>query len=70
MKFRTLGNASVSLVGQGSWNIERDDRSQAVRALQCGLDLGRITSIPQRCSSSNSRRHFLSAGDSQGSRPY
>ena len=40
MKFRTLGNASVSLVGQGSWNIERDDRSQAVRALQCGLDLG------------------------------
>ena len=40
MKFRTLGSASVSLVGQGSWNMERDDRSQAVWALQCGLDLG------------------------------
>ncbi|MEE9179775.1 MAG: aldo/keto reductase [Vicinamibacteria bacterium] len=40
MKFRTLGNASVSIVGQGTWNMEGDDSAQAVRALKRGLDLG------------------------------
>ena len=40
VKFRTLGNASVSTVGQGTWNMERDDLAEAVRALQRGLDLG------------------------------
>ena len=40
MKFRKLGNAGVSIVGQGTWNLERDDAAQAVRALKRGLDLG------------------------------
>ena len=40
MKFRKLGNARVSIVGQGTWNLERDDAAQAVRALKRGLDLG------------------------------
>jgi diketogulonate reductase-like aldo/keto reductase len=30
----------VSVVGQGTWNMERDDRSRAIAALQRGLDLG------------------------------
>ena len=30
----------VSIVGQGTWNMERDDRSRAIAALQRGLDLG------------------------------
>lgn len=34
------GGPSVPVVGQGTWNLERDDRTAAVRALQRGLDLG------------------------------
>lgn len=30
----------VALVGQGTWNMERDDRKNAVSALRRGLDLG------------------------------
>jgi len=30
----------VALVGQGTWNMERDDRKKAVAALRRGLDLG------------------------------
>src|SRR6185503_19652017 len=30
----------VSIVGQGTWNLERADRSRAVAALRRGLDLG------------------------------
>lgn len=42
MKMRALGRtgALISIIGQGTWNMERDDRRQAVRALQRGLDLG------------------------------
>ena len=29
----------VSVVGQGTWNMERDDRSRAIAALRRGLDL-------------------------------
>ena len=35
-----MGHASVSIVGQGTWNMERDDATDAVRALHRGLDLG------------------------------
>ena len=38
-KYRPLGTASVSIVGQGTWNMERDDPNQAALALQRGLDL-------------------------------
>ena len=30
----------VPVVGQGTWNMERDDRSRAIAALRRGLDLG------------------------------
>ncbi len=30
----------MSIVGQGTWNMERDEATQAVRALRRGLDLG------------------------------
>ncbi|HEV8241654.1 MAG TPA: aldo/keto reductase [Thermoanaerobaculia bacterium] len=30
----------VSIVGQGTWNMERDERSRAIAALRRGLDLG------------------------------
>ncbi len=36
-----LGNESkIPLIGQGTWNIEKDDRDEAVTALRLGLDLG------------------------------
>ena len=38
-KYRPLGTASVSIVGQGTWNMERDDPNQVALALQHGLDL-------------------------------
>jgi diketogulonate reductase-like aldo/keto reductase len=31
---------AVSTLGQGTWNLEGDDRRQAVRALRAGLDAG------------------------------
>jgi len=31
---------SVPLIGQGTWNLERDDRARAVAALRAGLDAG------------------------------
>ncbi|WP_186417214.1 aldo/keto reductase [Bosea sp. CS1GBMeth4] len=34
------GGASVPRIGQGTWNIERAPRSEAVAALRHGLDLG------------------------------
>ncbi|HEV7327396.1 MAG TPA: aldo/keto reductase [Bosea sp. (in: a-proteobacteria)] len=34
------GGPAVSRVGQGTWNIERAPRSEAIAALQRGLDLG------------------------------
>src|SRR5688572_19932580 len=30
----------VSIVGQGTWNLERADRARAIAALRRGLDLG------------------------------
>ncbi len=32
--------ADVTVLGQGTWNMERDDRRQAVAALRAGLDAG------------------------------
>jgi diketogulonate reductase-like aldo/keto reductase len=32
--------AEVTVLGQGTWNMERDDRRQAVAALRAGLDAG------------------------------
>ena len=42
MHYRTFGptRSQVSVVGQGTWNLERDDRRAAVAALRRGLDLG------------------------------
>jgi diketogulonate reductase-like aldo/keto reductase len=42
MKFRKFGNtdAQVSVIGQGTWYIDRGDRSSAVAALRRGIDLG------------------------------
>jgi diketogulonate reductase-like aldo/keto reductase len=34
------GGPQVAVVGQGTWNMEGDDRARAVRALRRGLDLG------------------------------
>jgi diketogulonate reductase-like aldo/keto reductase len=30
----------IPVIGQGTWNMERDDRAACVRALRAGLDLG------------------------------
>ena len=42
MKYRAFGptGREVSLIGQGTWNMERDDRRAAIAALRRGLDLG------------------------------
>jgi diketogulonate reductase-like aldo/keto reductase len=42
MKTRPFGNAKVdvSVIGQGTWYIDRGDRKRAVAALRRGLDLG------------------------------
>lgn len=42
MKSREFGHSSrkVSVVGQGTWELEKSDRRQAITALQHGLDLG------------------------------
>jgi diketogulonate reductase-like aldo/keto reductase len=37
---RSFGTAQVPVVGQGTWNMEGDDRDEAIRALRRGLDLG------------------------------
>ncbi len=42
MRTRPFGPeaTAVPVVGQGTWHLELDDRSQAIRALREGLDLG------------------------------
>jgi diketogulonate reductase-like aldo/keto reductase len=42
MKRRTFGptHRDVAIVRQGTWNMERDDRGDAIAALRRGLDLG------------------------------
>jgi diketogulonate reductase-like aldo/keto reductase len=41
MKQRKFGNAGdVSVIGQGTWYIDRGDRQRAVAALRHGIDLG------------------------------
>jgi diketogulonate reductase-like aldo/keto reductase len=42
MKFRTFGNsgASVSVIGQGTWYLDRGDRKAAVAALRRGIERG------------------------------
>src|SRR3954469_14168108 len=42
MKCRQFGSTSlqVPVIGQGTWNIDRGDRKNAVAALRRGLDLG------------------------------
>jgi diketogulonate reductase-like aldo/keto reductase len=42
MKFRQFGNAGheVSVIGQGTWYIDRGDRKTAIAALRRGIDLG------------------------------
>jgi diketogulonate reductase-like aldo/keto reductase len=41
MRYATFGPLlSVPLVGQGTWNLERDDSKKAVEALQAGIDAG------------------------------
>ena len=42
MRTRNFGHTgrAVSVIGQGTWNIERSDRKSALAALQRGIDLG------------------------------
>ena len=40
MQKRPFGAASVATVGQGTWQMERDSRAQAIAALRRGLDAG------------------------------
>ncbi|SET87508.1 aldo/keto reductase [Stigmatella erecta] len=42
MERRVFGTAGVSVpvIGQGTWQMENDDREGAIRALQAGMDLG------------------------------
>jgi diketogulonate reductase-like aldo/keto reductase len=42
MKFRPFGSSQhdVSVIGQGTWYIDRGDRKRAVAALRRGVDLG------------------------------
>src|SRR5258706_5642314 len=42
MEYRQFGltQREVSVVGQGTWNLEQDDRAEAIAALRTGLDLG------------------------------
>lgn len=42
MKARTLGmtEVTVPIIGQGTWNMERDDRRSAIDALHAGIDAG------------------------------
>ncbi len=42
MRRRPFGSTGVVLpvIGQGTWNLERDDPAAAVAALRRGLDLG------------------------------
>jgi len=42
MRSRTFGplDNPVVLLGQGTWNMERDDRSAAIAALRAGIDAG------------------------------
>lgn len=40
MNHRRFGHANVAEIGQGTWQMEGDDRAGAVRALRAGLDLG------------------------------
>jgi len=42
MKYRAFGPTSkqVALIGQGTWNLERDDRRAAIATLRRGLDAG------------------------------
>jgi diketogulonate reductase-like aldo/keto reductase len=42
MRHRVFGSTGqqVSVIGQGTWNMEKDDRRAAIEALRRGLDLG------------------------------
>ena len=40
MQKRPIGAASIAAVGQGTWQMERDSRAQAIAALRRGLDAG------------------------------
>jgi diketogulonate reductase-like aldo/keto reductase len=42
MPLRPFGSSGfhVPAVGQGTWNVERDDRREVVRAIRAGLDAG------------------------------
>lgn len=42
MKTRTLGltGVTVPIIGQGTWNMEGDDRRSAIDALRAGIDAG------------------------------
>jgi diketogulonate reductase-like aldo/keto reductase len=42
VKQRVLGptKAAIPVIGQGTWNMERDDRGAAIAALQRGIDAG------------------------------
>lgn len=37
---RRLGAAKVPAIGQGTWQMEADDRTECIRALRRGIELG------------------------------
>ncbi len=42
MQYRPFASANqrVSVIGMGTWNMDRDDKQSAIKSLQTGLDLG------------------------------
>lgn len=40
MRARAIAGRPVPVIGQGTWTLERDDRTAAITALRRGLDLG------------------------------
>jgi diketogulonate reductase-like aldo/keto reductase len=39
----------VTIIGQGTWSIDRSDRKSAFAALRRGIELGMPSSIPLKC---------------------
>ncbi len=42
MQLQLENKSKVPLIGQGTWNIEQDDREEAITALTLGIDLGMV----------------------------
>ena len=51
MKQKEFGvkGPEVTIIGQGTWSIDRSDRKSAFAALRRGIELGMPSSIPLKC---------------------